>query len=266
MGSVEAGNDSSMLQHVVIVLVQPQDIVNVAAVVRVMANFGLSQLRLVEPAAWDPYRIEGIAHNTTEIVEAAGRFPTLADAVADCGFLLGTTGRPRAVERERLTPRDAAPLLIQAATRVSRSEQSKVAVLFGRETDGLTSEELNSCHALLTIPTAGKRSLNLGQAALVVCYELFLAAQVKADVGAPATSAVGSALTASAEPLATPAEMEPVFSALEEIISKLHPNSPPTRAAGAAARLRSLLLRACPQSVEAEALYRLFRHIVSRLS
>lgn len=243
-----------MLDNVVIVLVQPQDVVNVAGVVRVMANFGLTRLRLVEPAAFDPYRIEGIAHHTEAIVQGAERFASLADAVADCHLLLGTTGRPRTVQRERLTPRQAAPILVRTAAR------ERVALLFGRETDGLSGEELDRCHALLTIPTSPHRSLNLAQAALVVCYELFQAAQ---EPGAE--PALAAALRDQSESPAPPPETEPIFASLEQILAALHPFSPRTRAAGALARLRSVLLRACLRPAEARALAGLFAHIASRL-
>lgn len=242
-----------MLRNVVVVLVQPQDVVNVAGVIRVMANFGLSRLRLVEPAAFDPYRIEGIAHDTEELVAATERFGSVADAVSDCRLVIGTTGRPRAVDRERLVPRQAAPLLLEGAA------DGPVALLFGRETDGLTSTELDLCHALATIPTAAeKRSLNLAQAALVLCYELFQASAAPAP--APQITA---ALRGEAPAMA--AETEPIFGALEQVLGALHPNSPEERATGAVARLRAVLLRACPRPAEAQALTRLFRHIASRL-
>lgn len=83
------------LDAVVMVLYQPQDAVNVAAAVRAMSHFGLRRLRLVEPAAYDAYRIAGIAHHTAGILERVERYPTLADALADCGFVAATTGRPR---------------------------------------------------------------------------------------------------------------------------------------------------------------------------
>src|SRR6476620_5674884 len=93
---------SAVLENIVVVLYQPQDVVNVGAVIRVMSNFGLKRLRLVEPAAFDAYRIEGIAHHTQPIIEAVEFFPDLAAALADCGFVLGTTARKRGTRRDRL--------------------------------------------------------------------------------------------------------------------------------------------------------------------
>src|SRR5215207_6473840 len=100
---------SNYLDNILVVLYQPQDVINVAGVIRVMSNYGMKRLRLVEPAAFDPYRIEGIAHHTGPLVTAVERFPDLSAALADCGFVLGSTARRRGIRRERLTPRAAAP-------------------------------------------------------------------------------------------------------------------------------------------------------------
>src|SRR6476469_8133072 len=103
----------SGLKDIVVVLYQPQDVVNVGGVVRVMSNFGLRRLRLVEPAAYDPHRIEGVAHHTEEIIEAIERFPSLEAALDDCGFVLGTTARKRGLRRDHLTPREVGPYILK---------------------------------------------------------------------------------------------------------------------------------------------------------
>src|SRR5581483_5389265 len=104
-----------VLDSVVLVLDRPRDVANVGGVVRVMCNFGLSRLRLVEPAAYDEERILAAAHRGAPVLARLERHPTLASALADCGFVLGTTARPRQVRHERITPRQAAPALLQAA-------------------------------------------------------------------------------------------------------------------------------------------------------
>src|SRR5690606_2466350 len=125
----------------------------------VMSNFGLSDLRLVGPAAFDPERIAGIAHHTEPIIARTRRFPTLEAALADCGLTLGTTGRPREIERPVYAPRDAAPQILAA------SSAQRVAILFGPERDGLPNAALDRCHGIITIPTHPfNRSLNLAQA------------------------------------------------------------------------------------------------------
>ena len=75
--------------NVVVVLHEPQDLVNIAAVVRAMKNFGLRDLRLVQPAEYDTFRIEGIAHNTADLLKRVVRCETLEEALADCHFVAG---------------------------------------------------------------------------------------------------------------------------------------------------------------------------------
>ncbi len=158
------------LSNVVIVLDHPKDVVNIAGVIRVMNNFGLSTLRLVNPDEFNAYRIEGIAHRSGELIEATTRHDSLEDAVADVSFVLGTTARPRTAGRSYLWPREAAARIAE------RAQDGTVAILLGREDRGLTNEGLDLCHAVSIIPTDSEySSLNLAQACLVLAYEVFLA-------------------------------------------------------------------------------------------
>lgn len=249
--------------NIAVILYQPQDVVNVAAIIRVMSNFGLHDLRLIEPAAFDPYRIEGIAHHTQSIIQAVRRFDSLAEATADCALIVGTTGRPRAANRQVLTPRQAAPILREAA---GLQPDRKAAVLFGREQDGLPNEALDLCHAVLTIPTSPEnRSLNLAQAALVVAYELFLAGDGSASPEVPAAAGPGPNL-APLPDAATGPDREAMFAALEELLRTLYPGTTQTRLGGALSRLRTMLMRAQPRTEEAQALTNLCRHAVRRLT
>ena len=162
---------SSALSRVVIVLDHPQDVVNVAGVVRLMMNFGLSRLRLVKPDEFDPYRIEGIAHRSMPLIEATTLHDTLREAVADCSWVLGTTARPRTAGRNYVRPRDAARDVVR------HTADGNVAILFGREDKGLFNDALDLCQEVAIIPTSEYSSLNLAQAALVLAYEIFLAAE-----------------------------------------------------------------------------------------
>ncbi len=159
------------LSNVAVVLDHPQNVVNIAGVIRVMMNFGLSDLRVVNPEEWDPYRIEGIAHRSMPLIEAATHHDSLDAAVADCSYVVGTTARPRTAGRNYLRPNAVGKEL------AARSADGKVAILFGREDKGLFNEGLDLCQAVAIIPTAEYSSLNLAQAALVLAYETFLAAQ-----------------------------------------------------------------------------------------
>lgn len=163
------------LDRVVVVLWETQDYVNIAATVRAMKNFGLSRLRLVSPAEWDPWRIEGIAHDTQEIVGAVETFDSLPAALADCSFVVGMTARERRAKRTPGRPRDIAPELLQRTA--EGEEGAPVAVLFGREDHGLPNWALDLCHRTVTIPTNPEHSsLNLAQAVLAMAYELWMAA------------------------------------------------------------------------------------------
>ena len=98
------GNMSeSRLTRVKVILCEPQDPINIGATVRAMKNMGVSQLRLVRPVAYDPYRLIGVAHDTHEIIEAIEEFETLEAAIADCVLVAGFTARRRAERRGIVT-------------------------------------------------------------------------------------------------------------------------------------------------------------------
>ena len=140
-----------------------------------MKNFGLLDLRLVNPDEFDAYRLEGIAHRTADLIEATRIHTSLDEAIADCTFVMGTTARARTAGRTYLRPREAADVIAAKVLGPSDPEP-RIAVVFGREDRGLTNEDLDRCHALTIIPTTPEySSLNLAQAALVVAYELYLA-------------------------------------------------------------------------------------------
>jgi tRNA/rRNA methyltransferase/tRNA (cytidine32/uridine32-2'-O)-methyltransferase len=153
-----------------VVLDQPQDLVNIAHVVRAMKNFGLGELRLVSPREFDAYRIEGIAHRTGDILATATLYPSLDAALADCVHVVATTARGREARHNVQRPREA------AAEILARAGDGRVALLFGREDKGLSNEALDRAHRVVTIPTsADYPSLNLGHAVAVLLYEMALA-------------------------------------------------------------------------------------------
>lgn len=261
---------------------QPQDVVNIGGMIRVMSNFGLRRLRLVAPAeaAYDPYRIEGIAHHTEPLISAIQLFPTLEEAVADCGFVVGTTARKRGTRREHLTPRQIAPYLLQYA---EVNSETPLAILFGREDNGLPNESLDLCHNLITIPTDPMNSsLNLAQAALVVAYELWMAANPAEHpvitnpeprpAGAPPRwgdmpSTLESLEAALAEDanFANGTDREEMFKALSDMLRALHPDTTDERMTYSMSRLRAILLRAAPRREESRLLAHLFQHVSRRI-
>ena len=168
--SVEATPRPSILDAVHIVLYEPLDPVNIAGTVRAMKNMGLGSLRLVRPVAYEAERIEGVAHDTRDIVAAIRHFDDLDAALSDCVRVAGFSARRRAAKRERLAPREAAADLLGYAT------AGPVALLFGREDRGLDNAALDRAHIVVTIPTTDHASLNLAQAVLVAAYELHVSA------------------------------------------------------------------------------------------
>lgn len=159
-------------ESVVVTLCEPSDVVNIAGAVRAMMNMGLRRLRLVNPADYDAWRIEGIAHGAEVVLERCEFHETLQSAVADASLVAGTTARRRTAKQVWDQPRTAAPSLLENAT-----AERPLVVVFGRERTGLTNEELDLCDRVLSVPTDPERwSLNLAQAVLLVCYELWMAA------------------------------------------------------------------------------------------
>ncbi len=152
----------------ILVLVNPQDIVNIASAVRIARNFGIERMRLVDPEVFDPWRIEGIAHNTADFVARIEIMPSLEAALADCVSSFVLTGRERAAKRRTLRPREA------AAELVAELAAGPVAIVAGREDSGLTNAELDRCRTVVTIATdPAHPSLNLAQAVAIMAYEVW---------------------------------------------------------------------------------------------
>jgi len=161
---------------IVVVLHEPQDLVNIAHVVRAMKNFGARDLRLVNPREYEAYRIEGIAHQTQDVLARVRTFATLAEALADCVHVVGFTARGRTAKRNLQRPRDAAAEVVSLA----RGGGGPMALLFGREDKGLSNEDLDRCHRVVTIPSDPTyASLNLAHAVIIMLYELALAQGVE---------------------------------------------------------------------------------------
>lgn len=150
-----------------IVLVRPRNPLNIGAAARAMANFGLRQMTVVEP--YEPiWRETRSALGGEEVVQKARALLTLAEAIADCHLVLGTTAGSR-----RMLNRDLISLSDFPAWLKGRASGQRIALLFGSEKTGLSNDHLSFCHGLLTIPTSADcPSMNLGQAVAVCCYEL----------------------------------------------------------------------------------------------
>ena len=154
----------------VVILVEPQLGENIGAAARVMANFGLSRLRLVAPRqAWPNPKASMMAAGADRVLDAAELFDSVAAALADCAFVLATTARAHDQAKPVIGPEAAAREL---APRVAAGET--VAVMFGRERIGLLNEEVALADRIVTFPVnPAFASLNLAQAVAIMGYEWF---------------------------------------------------------------------------------------------
>lgn len=160
-----------MLDQIRILMVNTTHSGNIGAAARAMKNMGLSQLCLVDPIATIDDEAIARAAGATDVLEQATIVSTLEEGIADCGLVVGTSARSRHIPWPLMTPRQCA-----AQTRAMVQTGLPVGLVFGRESRGLTNEELHLCHAHVHIPTnEAYSSLNVAQAIQVMCYEMRLA-------------------------------------------------------------------------------------------
>jgi TrmH family RNA methyltransferase len=183
-----------------VVLVSPRNPLNIGAAARAMSNFGVFELRLV-----NAYKVAFLeaksAVKSQDILTNAREFDTLADAVADCALIVGTTSiGPRALEHPLRRLETGGRIIAKKVA------SAPVALLFGSEKFGLSNEDMSYCHWLMRIPTREEHgSMNLGQAVAVCLYEILrnpAAACAKPEAKRPATAE----------------EMERVTALLEEVL------------------------------------------------
>ncbi len=156
----------------IFILVEPQLGENVGAAARAILNFGITGMRLVAPRdGWPNPAAKAMAAGAGSVIDQVRVFDTLGEAVADCSMVLATTARPREVRLPVYSPNAAvAQLAERQATQTDT--KSHVAVLFGGERAGLTSEHLRHADGIITVPVnPAFASLNLAQAVLLIAYE-----------------------------------------------------------------------------------------------
>ncbi len=160
-----------MLENIRIVLVRPKGSENIGSVARAMKNMGLRDLVIVGRGRTKSLGATAMAVHGKEILQEAKRFSSLRKAVADCGWVIGTTCRHGLYRSHRRWLRDIAPEIVAAAHEPSQT----VALVFGPEDHGLDKQDLGHCHSLLTIPShPDYLSLNIAQAVMVCLYEIYL--------------------------------------------------------------------------------------------
>lgn len=159
-----------------IILVSPARPENIGAAARAMKTMGFNSLRIVDSQAHKEPAAAWVAHGSTDILERAVYFNTLADALTDVDFTVATTARHRARFHYYHTPEQLLPTLLE-----KQRSNLQTALVFGREDTGLTNEELALADVLTGVPMqSAYPSLNLGQAVMVYCYRLSALNQVAA--------------------------------------------------------------------------------------
>ncbi len=183
----------SVSKRLFVVLVATRNPLNIGAAARAMSNFGFGNLRVVNPYEL-AFREARSAAGASALLTNAKEFKSVAEAVADCSLVVGTTAaRKRKLDHE-LRPLHEGALVIR-----KRLQSGNVALLFGSEKRGLSNEDLSYCHWLMRIPTIAEHpSMNLGQAVAVCLHELVREANApaKAERQPAATAAELDRLTA----------------------------------------------------------------------
>ena len=157
----------SLLDRVRIVLVNTSDCRNIGSAARAMKTMGLSQLVLVDPIEMPNGQAQALAAGATDVLSNAKVVSSLSEAIEDCGLVIGTSARSRTLPWPMLEPRGCGEKMITEAS------EYPVALVFGRESSGLTNEELQLCHFHVQIPAnPDYSSLNLAMAVQTLSYEV----------------------------------------------------------------------------------------------
>ena len=162
--------DKVNLNNISIVLYKPRFPENIGSAARAMQNMGIKNLIVVEPENCDLTKMLKMAtHSAADIIQEMLVYETLSQAIDKFSYVVGTTarlgGERPVVKRPSVISQDL----------VSITQNNPTAILFGPEDKGLTNKEIKYCQSLLNIPTAEFSSLNLSQAVMIICYELFIA-------------------------------------------------------------------------------------------
>lgn len=159
-----------MFQRIRIVLCHTSHPGNIGSTARAMKTMGLSRLYLVNPKHFPDGQAKSLAVNATDVLDSAVVTTTLEEAIADCQFVIGVSGKERSLSQQVMTVREAAHEVHQLAS------SQQIALVFGTEMSGLSNAEADCCHVLATIPAnPDYTSLNLAQAVQIMCYEVRMA-------------------------------------------------------------------------------------------
>jgi tRNA/rRNA methyltransferase len=226
----------------IVILVEPQLGENIGAAARAMANFGLSRLRLVKPRQlWPNDKARIMAAGADRILENAVLFDSLETAIADCSFVLATTARAHDQAKPVVGAAEAAA---EMAPRVAAGET--VALVFGRERNGLENDEVSLADRIVTLPVnPAFASLNLAQAIVIVAYEWFKRAS-------------GGALPFGMPQKSAPAGKQQLlafFASLERELEKVEFFRPPDKRETMQINLRNIFTRMQPTQQDIQTLH-----------
>jgi tRNA/rRNA methyltransferase len=233
----------------VVVLVEPQIGENIGAAARAMGNFGLERLRIVNPRqGWPNPKAKMMAAGADDILEGAEIFATFPEAIADCHYVIAATARSHDQAKPVLAPWESAET---AAPRVASGET--VALVFGRERNGLENDEIARADAILTLPVnPAFASLNLAQAVVIVGYEWFKRATAGAlPFGMPDRS-----------PPAVKQQMDAFFESLENELERVEFFRPPEKRGTMTINLRNIFNRINPTQQDIQTLHGVIMAIV----
>jgi tRNA/rRNA methyltransferase len=228
-----------------IILVRPQLGENIGKAARAMLNFGLTDLRLVDPRDGWPNPAAGPAASGADVVlEQARVFGTVAEAAADCIHVYATTVRKRGLVMPVVTPEEAATEI--------RGQAERSAILFGAERSGLETDEVAIAAKIVTVPVNPDfRSLNLAQAVMILAYEWSKGQQLAVPTqGDPE------------EPRATQAQLDGLIGQLDEALAAAGYFHPPDRTPATRNTLRTILTKAGWSNREVRAMRGVIRALV----
>ncbi|MEP7030170.1 MAG: TrmJ/YjtD family RNA methyltransferase [Pseudolabrys sp.] len=225
----------------IVVLVEPQMGENIGAAARAMANFGLARLRVVKPVqGWPNEKARVMAAGADRVLDGAQVYESLKDAIGDCSFVLAATARQHDQAKPVISV-DAA--MAEAAPRVAAGEN--VAIVFGRERNGLEFHEVGMADRIVTLPVnPAFASLNLAQAVVIIGYEWFKLT----GEGLPFA-------TADKSPPAAKQQLEAFFSDLERELEKVEFFRPEEKRGVMVVNLRNIFQRIAPTQQDMRTLH-----------
>lgn len=224
-----------------VILVEPQLADNIGMVSRAMANFGLDELRLVAPRdGWPNEKARIAASGANYVIDDAAAYATFEDSIGDLNWVAATTARQRDLRKPVLTPEQT---VAELRTRIARGE--RCGIIFGRERNGLETDEIAQADAIVMIPVNSRfASLNLAQATLILGYE-WMRTSDAASLGRVTTyeRPVETGLYLNADRPATKEELQGLYTHLERELERLGFFNPPHKRPTVVRNIRTMLAR-----------------------